>query len=293
MKKYVLLPILASMMAPAMAQVQPPAKVQRHEVSIYGTFGWASLWHTSSGLSSSGESFDKLGGGAGYTFFFHPQWGITTGAEVAIFGTTMHGKKITGSVPETYSYGADTEPMYFNSKLKDYEETQRATYIHIPLLLQFQTAGYHKFYMAVGAKAGFALSGKYEATAASLETSGYLPESAQTFTNMPNHGFTTVRKPSWTGTLDLGLNVALAVEIGARWAMGKHVALYTGLYADYGLLDVLPEKTAGLVNYQPAKPTEFIYRSVLSAKKLSDDTVYVDKMNLFSMGIKVRLAVGW
>ncbi|MDR0737857.1 MAG: PorT family protein [Prevotellaceae bacterium] len=267
----------------------------RHEISLYGTFGGSSLPGHYTGNVSPSEVFGKFGsgGGVGYTFFFHPQWGVTTGAEAAFFNATVQSAKLTGSTLETYSYGAATEPMYFNSVLENYEETQRVTYIHVPLLLQFQTAGRHKFFMAVGGKVGFALSGNYEATAANLTTSGYLPESAQTFTNMPNHGFTTIQKPASTGAIDFGLNVSAAAEMGVRWAMGKRVALYTGVYLDYGLLDVAPEKTAGLVNYQAATPREFIYNSILTAQQSPTGEVYVDKVNLFSAGIKVRLAVGW
>lgn len=292
---------MASTIAPAMAQ-EPPSeqaptrKFHRHEISIYGTLSRAFLMndYRSYNVSFAGDYTDKLSGsgGVGYTFFFHRHWGIATGAEVAFFRTALLAR-IPESSLETYSYGGATEPMVFNSTLNAYQETQRATYIHIPLMLQFQTAGRHKFYLAAGAKAGLALSGKYEASAASLETSGYFPGSGQTFTNMPNHGFTTVWNPSWTGAVDFGLNVSAAAETGARWAMGKHAALYTGVYLDYGLLDVAPEKTAGVVSYQPAKPSEFVHNSLLAAYDPTTKTAYVKEVNLFSAGIKIRLAFGW
>jgi hypothetical protein len=299
MKKYILLPVIASMIMPAMAQEsnfvqEPTRKFQRHEISIYGTIGRAALWIHSDNISFPKKLFDEaIGGGVGYTFFFHRHWGIATGAEVAFFHANEYRSEISESTLETYSYGGVTEPMYFNSTLKSYQETQRATYIHVPLMLQFQTAGRHKFYVAAGAKAGLALSGKYETTVANLETSGYFPESDQTFTNMPSRGFTTVQKPSWTGTIDFGLNVSAAAEVGARWAMGKQMALYTGVYLDYGLLDVAPEKAAGLVSRQSDTPSKFIYTNVLAAYNPLTGAAYVDKVNLFSVGIKMRLAVGW
>jgi hypothetical protein len=279
-----------------MAQESTRSRFQHHEIAVYGTLGWPFLKSHYVGETFQIENVDKLDGvvGVGYTFFFHRHWGIATGAEMAFCYNVVEDREITESTPGTYSSGASTESMYFNSTLKDFKETRRATYIHIPLLLRFQTAGRHKFYMAVGAKAGLAVSGKYDAGAASLETSGYFPESGQTFTNMPNHGFTTVQKPSWSGTIDFGLNVSLAVEAGARWAMGKHMALYTGFYFDYGLLDVTPEKTAtGLVNYQAATPSEFAYNCTLAASRPSTGAAYVDKVSLFSAGIKMQLAVGW
>ena len=296
MKKCVLLLIIANIIVPAMAQEETRAQFLRHEISIHGTLSWSFLSSYYGGKSFNGQYSDKLsgGGGVGYTFFFHRHWGIATGAEIAFFYTVIDDREITESTPETYSYGGVTEPMDFNSTLKDFKETRHAAYIHIPLLLQFQTAGRHKFYMAAGAKAGLAVSGKYEATAANLTTSGYFPESGQTFTNMPNRGFTTLRKPSWTGAIDFGLNVLLTAEIGARWASGKHVAFYTGFYFDYGLLDVSPKKTEkDLVSYQATAPSEFVYTHTLAACRSSSGEAYVKEVTLFSAGIKVRLAFGW
>jgi hypothetical protein len=294
MKKYILFSIIASITVPAMAQEEAHKQFLRHEISVYGTFGYSFLSGRYAGdVFFSEKDFGKLGGGGGvgYTFFFHPQWGVTIGAEVAFFNAAVRGEKITESTAETYSYGGVTEPMSFNSTMENYEETQRATYVHVPLLLQFQTAGRHKFFMSAGAKVGFAFSGDYEAAVADLTTSGYFPESAQTFTNMPNRGFTTVQKTTYTGTVDFGLDVSLAAELGVRWALGKHVALYTGFYLDYGLLNVAQEKTTtGLVGYQSATPSEFAYSGVLTAQQPSTGAAYADEVNLFSTGIKIRLA---
>jgi hypothetical protein len=281
------------MTVPAMAQEETPRQFLRHEISIYGTYGCSLLSGSYAGdVFLSEKDFGKLSGGGGvaYTFFFHPKWGITTGAEIAFFNATARSEKMDESTAETYSYNGVTEPMTFNSTMEDYEETQRATYIHIPLLLQFQTAGRHKLYMAAGAKVGFAFSGEYETSAANLTTNGYLPTSAQTFTNMPNHGFTTVQNLTYTGTVDFGLDVSLAAEMGTRWAMGKHIALYTGVYLDYGLLNVAQKTTTtGLVDYRPTTPSEFAYSSVLVAQQPSTGAAYVDKVSLFSAGIKMRL----
>ena len=296
MKKYIILPIIASMAAPAMAQKETREPFQRHEISIHGTLSWSFLSSYYGGESFNGQYSDKLsgGGGVGYTFFFHRHWGIATGAEMAFFYTAIDDREITESTPGTYSYGGVTEPMYFNSTLKDFKETRQVAYISIPLLLQFQTAGRHKFYMAAGAKAGLAVSGKYEAAVDNLTTSGYFPESGQTFTNMPNRGFTTLRNSSWTGAIDFGLNISASVETGVRWSMGKHVAFYTGVYLDYGLLDVSPKKTEkDLVSYQPATPTEFVYTHTLAACRSSSGEAYVKEVTLFSVGIKVRLAFAW
>jgi hypothetical protein len=294
MKKQILLSIITGLAVPAAAQPTDtlPAP-QRHEASAYGTFGLATLSGNYTGLTRAGDAFNKPGGGVAYTFFFHPQWGVSVGAEVAFFNTVVQAATLKGSALETYTYGAATEPLHFNTEWTDYEETPRATYVHIPLTVQFRTAGYHKFYAALGGKLGFAVAGEHKTTATSLTTSGYLPESAQTFTDMPNHGFTTVRHLAATGAVDFGLNLSATAELGVRWALGAHLALYTGVYLDWGLSDVTPERTSGLVDYPSAVARDFRYHSVLTAQATPAGDVYADKLRLTALGVKVRLAMGW
>ncbi len=263
----------------------------RHEVVVYGGGGIANIQYQQAGATTGG-SFGATAG-LGYTFFFARQWGISTGAEWQSFGASVKRATITSRSQEQYSFGGATEDMYFDAVYTGYEESQRAAYVQVPLLLQFQTRSDNRFYIAAGAKAGFAVSGTYKVTATQLATSGYFPEIEQTFTDMPNHGFVTLQNPSVSGNLDFGLHIALAAETGMRWRLGNNMGLYTGLWLDYGLTDISPEKVAAaIVNYQSENPSEWSYNSILTATDKTNNSMFVDKISLLSAGIKVKLAFG-
>jgi hypothetical protein len=294
------------MQTPLQAQETTNAKPlsAKHEFSIYGMTGYSGLQYdlnpeaisaNNGGTYSAGN--DLTGGiGIGYTYSFSSKWGLVTGLEFASFATTTKVDNISGRDPVGYSFRGRQEAMDFLSEVSRYKETQSSRYIHIPLMLQYivQTAEEkYKWYMAAGAKFGFSLSGHYEAKADRLTTSAYLPETNQTFTGMPEHGLLTISNPSWEGTQKQGLNVALSAEAGLRISLSdkwRHWRLYTGIYIDYGLTNVSPPKTKdALVGYQNNSPEIFSYNSIITAKQPSTGIIYVDRINLIAIGVKLKL----
>jgi hypothetical protein len=280
MKKYILSTILFLSLGLVSVQAQ-------HEFSIYGAGGIATLQYK----STQGAIESGIGGigGLGYSYNFSPSWGINTGLEIALFGATAKQSEIQSSSKELYDYNGRTEDLFFNGAFTNYEEKQDAMYLQIPLMLQFRAGEANALYAAAGVKIGFALSGNSKISADKLITSGYYPETEQTFVNIPDYGYTTTTGISSSPKLDLGLNVSLAAEAGYRWKIGEKLALYTGAYIDYGISNVLPSKEDGDLLYRPADDlTKFSYNSLLTASSL--DGEYVDKLNLFSVGVKVKLA---
>ncbi|GHT10838.1 hypothetical protein AGMMS4956_02970 [Bacteroidia bacterium] len=277
--KNTLLPIFLLLASIAAAQETT------QEISVYGTGGLSTLQYKSAqGKVSLGIGG---GGGVGYTFFFNPQWGFNIGVEVALFNASASGAAITGSSKEIYDYGR-IEDTYFNSTYSDYKEKQRAVYLQVPLMAQFQTGADNKFYAAAGVKVGIALAGSYATTANQLVLSGYFPATEQTFADVPEVGYVSKEHPTTSGELDFGFNLSLAAEVGARWRLSGYISLYTGLYVDYGLLNVAPKKTTALVHRPSENLTAFAYNSLLTATLPAGN--YVDKINLFSAGLKVKLS---
>lgn len=285
------------------AQDEKPLSV-RHEFSIYGMTGFSGLQYDLNPVAipaNAGRTYsagnDLTGGvGIGYTYSFSPKLGLVTGVELASFATTTNVENLSGRSPEGYSYGGRKEEMFFLSEISRYKETQSSSYIHIPLLLEYRIQGEdekYRWFFAAGTKLGFPLSGQYKAKADKLTTSGYFPETAQTFHDMPEHGFLSIFNPSWDGTQKQGFNVALSAEAGLRISLSdkwRHWRLYTGVYVDYGLTNVSPPKTnAALVAYQNNTPEVFAYNSIITAKQPDTGVIYVDKINLIAIGVKMKL----
>jgi hypothetical protein len=166
------------------------------------------------------------------------------------------------------------------------------------LELLFPKFDKHKWYVAAGAKFGFVLSeisrfaGSYTAKADGLVTTGYLPNRQETLSDMPEIGFVNITNTAWNGNLDFGFNVSLTAETGLRWALTDYWGVYAGVFVDYGLMDISPVKTdyGGIVNRQETRPSAFVYNSVLTAQNPSGEG-YVKKINLLSIGLKVRIGL--
>jgi hypothetical protein len=266
----------------------------QHEVSVYGKAGVSSMKMELNQATSGGSSFSG-GAGLSYTLSLNSKWGITTGVESASFSSTVDAGNISKSSQLNYSYDGRTESMVFNSELRGYKETVKATYLQIPLMAQFSlpVMTKHKWYAAAGVKLGFSISGSYETTAQSLVTSGYFPRTEETLTDLPQHGFVNQSNISWDEDTDFGFNPSLSIETGLRWALSDNFGLYTGVYMDYGLIDVSSSsKNKEIVKYENAKvPETLSYNSILSSKPQAG-VVFVDKINLFSIGLKVKIAFG-
>jgi len=265
------------------------ASYAQHELSVYGFGGFPGIQlKTSSDLTS--ENGFPGGFGIGYTYSFSPKWAIASGIEMASYSSKVNAAALSYRKAMTYSYNGHSEPMFFNSSVSGYEEQQTALYLHIPLLAQFRLpAKKHEWYASAGAKFGFALSGKYESTSKTLNTWAEFPETGLSFPDLPRHGLSPSSNVSWEGDLDLGFNVSLSIETGMRWRLSDNLGLYTGVYLDYGLTDISPSKTGELIEYQTATTPETIVHNSVFTSKNQSGAAFVEKANLFSIGLKIGI----
>ena len=143
----------------------------KHEFSLYGGGGLSTLAYK----VNEGAHKHGLGGqfGLGYHFFFSPEWGIGTGAELAFYNARFNMNDLS---IRYNTHDADGDPFEFRSTIGDYKEKQRDMMLQIPLMLQFQTDKpdrNRQFFAAVGAKAGFPLREKYRTTVGSIKNAGW------------------------------------------------------------------------------------------------------------------------
>jgi hypothetical protein len=285
MKKTTLI-LLAALTAAAQAQAQ-------HEVSAYGMGGYSALLYKASSVLASGGTGG--GFGIGYTYSLHKSWSISTGVEVLFAGAQADALHLNGSFKTTAPEPSGTEvDLLFNSSYTSYEERQRATFLNIPIVGQWHTNGYGEgfdFYAQAGFKLGVGVGGSYRIAADRLVTTGSIPDWLATLPNNPNHNFGTKTKVSGGGDLSLGFNLALAAEGGVKWLLNEQWAIYTGFYADYGLLNVAPAAEGALVAVPVDRPAAFTHNSLLTAT--TSGTRYVDRINLLTVGVKIKVAFGF
>ena len=258
----------------------------RHELGIYGGGGLSSLQYK----PSIGKHAIGFGGQAGlsYTIFFSPNWGLEIAGEIAFY----QGKAKLSNFSDSYDVlGTTSADNYtYSYKIEDYNETQQAFYVNVPLMLQFQAGKKHKFYAALGGKVGFPVIAKVKTDNYSVSTQGYFPEEGRTYDDLPQYGFGTYNYESGKTDLNkLNLNIMGAAEIGVKWRVCEKTFIYTGIYADYGFFNV--QKTNDKTFIQSTLSAENPQMSPIIESKIAGKPL-VDKVTPLSAGLKIKIAFG-
>ncbi|MDR1369125.1 MAG: PorT family protein [Dysgonamonadaceae bacterium] len=265
----------------------------RHELTGWMGGGYSSLLNK----PATGDRKAGLGinAGIGYTYLFNPKWGFATGLELATYNVKTSLLKHFDTYP-----AVDDEDQYNQMKLlvdiNSLKETQRAYYINIPLMLQYQGHGNpgNKFYAALGAKIGIPVRCNYRTTGDFL-TKGKYAFTGSIFEDMPEHGFGRYDDLKADGKLKLKLNFQLSAEAGYKWKLGDDWYLYSGLYCEYGLNDIRKTRNSPshVLEYNRNNPVKYTVNSIAESHYTNEkgtNSDYMKKMNFLSFGIKLKVA---
>jgi hypothetical protein len=259
-----------------------------HEIAVWMAGGLSSLNyrpHIGKANTGTGGAF-----GAGYTYYPAKNWGIATGAEYAFYSRTIDVDNVSNS----YETGdIDGNPIIYRSHIDRYEERQRAGLLNIPLSVLYRTGKDNRYYASLGVKLGVPVYGKYTGSGGTVTTSGYYTDYRQEeiWQNDLGYGLfsiQTVEKPlkmklSYTGTL----------ETGVKWNMDIGTDLYTGIYMDYGLNDMIQDRgKTRFVEYSYENPAEPQINGLLTSlhSHSGSSRAFVEKVAPFAIGIKLKLA---
>ncbi|MDR0582054.1 MAG: PorT family protein [Prevotellaceae bacterium] len=261
----------------------PSVAQHRHEISIGGGYGLASLQYDYSSMDHK----TGLGAQAGlnYNFYFAPQWSVKTGAGIALYNaeaSLVHDVSYTNTIKDLTPGLGDLD---FTYTYTGYKESPSVTLLTVPIMVQGETGGKTAFYAALGAKIGIPVSAQYK-TSGQLKTTGYSAKLNTTFDDLKDYGigeYTVDQTTDW----DLNVSVQLAVEAGAKWRFTDRLGLYAGVYFDYGLteLNKKPDDAGTrLITYQRENPGEFLYGGLFNNS---------NKLYPVSVGITLRLSFGF
>jgi hypothetical protein len=196
------------------------------------------------GLHQLGYSIDngsRKGGagytlGAGYTYFFNANWGISTGVGVQSFGSTATLNLLT-KIPDTDIEGDAYE---LRTRYSGWKEKQRTTLIDIPVMGTYRYALTPKVGLtaSAGAKLSIPAKSTYKATGGTITTTGYYSQWDAELVDIPEQGLSTYsQRPS--GNISLRPAVALLADAGATYLLNDAISLYGGIYASYGMGSML------------------------------------------------------
>ena len=277
MKKFVF--VLFSLLSPAVWGQQ-----QAGEFSAFIGGGLSHLKY------SPGASSPKAGAsaGLGYRYYFSPQWSIGSGAGLQLYNSRINLNQLSGSSP---ARDAEGSPFEFRYNAANYRESQTAFYLAVPLNVQFETAASETaWYIHMGGKVAYPVRARYQAEIPGLATTGYYPEWNVELAAPAFMGFgqwQNVGSPK--RELKTKTAFLLTAETGIK-RKGSRLA-YIGVYADYGLNNILKAgDRSAVIRYLTDSPSQFSYRSVTTSLN-GDGNPWAEKLNLFSLGIKLRMVL--
>ena len=266
-------------------------KQRHHEITLGGGIGQSALQYKSA-IGGKGLGF---GGhiGLGYTYFFGEHFGIGTGFELSFYNSKIRNGEFH-TVLANLTDPSDGEVFDFHSKVSNYYDKQKATYLNIPIMLHFQTKGINRFYAAAGTKIGIPLNAKSTSTA-DFENSGYFHSTANWAPTQTFMGFGTFIDREQTEDLKFKTAFMLSLEAGMKWKLGEKTSLYTGLYFDYGLNNILNDDAKSIIDYDiTTSGASFTHHGAFSSNytEASATTIITEKVVPMAIGIKLNLAFG-
>jgi len=286
MKKTSIIVLLAAICGNVLAQY--------HEISASFGGGFSTLGYKLSpaGTRNGGGGIDF---GAGYTFFRaleqvaetgtirRDQWGIHSGIGFSMHNAAANvdGQTITtsGLIDNDTHLPIAYRTFDMHTTLANYKEKQSLMLLNIPVM---GVLHYRQYYAMAGFKFGIPVSGKYRYQQATITNEAEYPE-MENWAKMQEFMGLGVFQKDAKEKMKYGVSTMLSLEGGMIWTVLKDMTLYVGAYFDYGLNNIAKKFDDKLLNYDAAKPADFTTNSVLS--------VYTQKVNVVSVGVKVRLAM--
>jgi len=276
--------------APKTGPVEEKPHFCRNELSVWGSAGPSTLYHD----LTFGSWSPRFGGsfGLGYTFYFSRHFGLLAGGELACYSARI---KIDG-LTDSYDIvdPTDGNDVDYRMRFNNYRETQRTFNVNIPVALQFQTGGEHKFFASLGFKLGIPFHSRYRVSGGSvIVTSGYYPIWDQELFDPAYLGYGTFSGRKSGENIDFGLSYMGTVEAGMKWQLSRVLSLYTGVYFEYGFNNVVDERNNKFLVFNPENPADFTVNSVLTSQYTSNGRTqsFVDHVSPAAAGLKIRLGI--
>lgn len=262
----------------------------RHEILVSASGGLSTINYS----SSIGEFKNKMGStiGIGYNYRITNSWSIGTGLEM-LFASSEYS---VGNLSDSYAANDGEDDFIFHATVKEYNESQRVSYLNVPFVVMFQRpiAGKNSFFASVGFKLGTPIA-QQAVVNASFTNYGYYPKWENPIKDDPYFmGFGDFETVDKKGNIELNILYSLSVEGGMKWVLGDNLNLYSGVYCDYGLNNIQKVSDKRLIQYNNIEPSDYIHNSVMNAYFTSNENhsqQFVDMARVISVGLKLRLGL--
>lgn len=244
------------------------------------------IYNPTRGDQSLGLGFDA---GLHFAHFFNKGFGLGFGVHYTCANayTLYNFNEVSSGLVH-----ADNGNLHYDltSSFNNWKERQTVSVLSIPIEAFYRVALSEKwqFIGGLGFQIDLPVYGNYGATEGSYTTTGTFSFfGSYVVSDMPNHGFST-----YDGTFDAKIDnlvpaVSILADAGMRMALDEHWGLYLGLYASYGLTNMLEEpKEAPLLMVDNTDASKLDYNGTFASNE-------IDALHLLRVGMKVGIDFGW
>lgn len=257
------------------------------KASVGGQMSFAELRADESTLNTSTDP--GAGFNLGISYGLNESWSLHSGIGISYIETSNNSSNYSDQAAATDFEGENFE---FRYRLENYSERQKSTMLSIPVGVQYESKGSQtRFYSKAGASVNVFLSPKVEGRANRLTTSGYFERFNAVLTAPAFAGFGTFDEIQFSeNDLDIKNSFNAFLEIGVKEKFGSNNWVYIGLFAEYGLNDLLENNNSNLIEYNQNTPTDFINNSSLNST--IGNAPLFDKVTLNMIGLRVKYEFG-
>jgi len=275
-----------------------------HEFSLHIGGGLSTLRYNPL-IGEQSNGIDKQFG-FGYAFFLSPWFGFGTGLEFAFYSAELKLKNYEMSY--TAEDLDEKVNFIFHSYLSNYTEEQNTVMLQVPLMLQFQTD--IGFYMMAGVKGAISLSGSSSGKGDLINSGYYIEEGCEYYISdckgepqngenkWGSRGFGSFKGKKNESQEKFKSALFVSMEMGKKWRFEDGLSLYTGVYFDYGLNNILQKKKIEdlprMVEYNSENPPNFAMNGTFNSQweQNQHPQAFVTKVMPMAIGIKIKLALG-
>jgi hypothetical protein len=227
----------------------------------------------------------------GYNYFFNDVAGIGTG-----IGVAFHRWQFSiDPVSDRYLTDDGEDAFEFRSSISGYTERQTAASLAVPLAFRWQyplLSNSYLTYFAVGGKMNFPFYSRYRTSGSTFTTSAYYPAYNVLLESPASRGLGSFTGGKQVSDLSLKPVFSLFAEAGMKWDIADQFSVYGGLFVEYGLNGINREAGKPFLVYNPQKPADFVFNSVLHSQYVQDGETkrFIRRANPVGAGIVIRVA---
>jgi hypothetical protein len=202
---------------------------------------------------------NRLGGAlkVGYIYGITDHIGIGLGAEFAHYKQLVSFGRANATLTN-FEVDQTGSAFAYNVSSVNYKEEQTLQAVQIPLFLQYKTninTGVD-FNFRAGVKYFLPVNYKIEASAASVNGTGYYPDVNLTIDNLPEFGFGSQANYNATGEYQTKGILMSTFELGFTFELNEKSGLYTAMFLDSGYGTIIDQKqNESYIGYNPSAVT--------------------------------------